>query len=123
MVDSLNSCVELHHLIAEHIVLHGSENQNDLSLELKYDVVKTSERESYLSIRKLAEIFQCGKTRISTILKGKDKIVRMYENNASAELRHTRKRVCESKYSDVNEALYPWYLLLSRRIFILMKDT
>ena len=46
MVDSLNSCVELHHLIAEHIVSHGSENQNDLSLELKYDVVKTSERES-----------------------------------------------------------------------------
>ena len=66
----------------------------------------------------MAEIFQCGKTQISTILKGKDKIVRMYENNASAELRHTRKRVCESKYSDVNEALYPWYLLaISKNIY------
>ena len=51
-------------------------------------------------------------------MKDKDKIVRLYENNTSAEVRHTRKRVRESKYADVNEALYQWYLLaISKNIY------
>ena len=87
------------------------EKRNDLTLELKYEVVRTAERETKISIRKLADMFQCGKTQISTILKDKDRIIELYEKNASGQMCHTRKRVRESKFSDVNKALYQWYLL------------
>jgi len=46
---------------------------NDLSLKLKYEVIKTVEREHKIGIRKLAELFSCGKTQISIILKDKEK--------------------------------------------------
>ena len=43
---------------------------NDLTLALKYEVVKTAEREK-LGVRKLSEMFGCGKTQISVILRNK----------------------------------------------------
>ena len=84
--------------------------RNDLSLKLKYEVIKTVENEPKIGIRKLAGLFSCGKTQISTILNNKEKIVEMYEvHNASAQKCH--KRTCESKYSDLNEALHAWFCL------------
>ena len=82
--------------------------RNDLSLKLKYEVVKTVERErgKKFVLRKLAMMFGCGKTQISTILKNKEKIKELYEGNASDDLYQTRKRVRQSKFSDVNQALY-----------------
>ena len=49
---------------------------NDLTLELKYEVLRTAERETKIIIRKLADMFQCGKTQKSTILKDKDSCMR-----------------------------------------------
>ena len=74
--------------------------RNDLSLKLKYEVVKTVEREKgkKFGLRKLAVMFGCGKTQISTILKNKE----LYEGNASDDLYQTCKRVRQSKFSDVN---------------------
>ena len=81
-------------------------------------MVRTAERETRISIRKLADMFQCGKIQISTIFKDKDRIIELYEKNASEQMCHTRKRVRESKFSDVNEALYQWYLLaVSKNIY------
>ena len=94
--------------------------RNDLSLKLKYEVVKTVEREKgkKFGLRKLAVMFGCGKTQISTILKNKEKIKELYEGNASDDLYQTRKRVRQSKFSDVNEALYEWFCLaMTKNVF------
>ena len=89
---------------------------NDLSLKLKYEVLKTVEKEPKIGVHKLAGLFSCGKTQISSILKNKEKIVEMYEaHNASVQKYHKRNR--ESKYSDLNEAFHAWFCL---RMFILM---
>lgn len=51
--------------------------RNDLPLKMKYEVIKTAEREPKLSvrIRKLARVFQCDKTQISMILKNKEMVI------------------------------------------------
>ena len=93
--------------------------RNDLSLKLKYEVIKTVEKEPKIGIRKLAGLFSCGKTQILTILNNKEKIVEMYEaHNALAQKCHKRNR--ESKYSDLNEALHAWFCLAVSKMFIQM---
>ena len=34
----------------------------------------------------------------------------MFESNASSSLHHIGKRTCSSEYSEINDALYKWYL-------------
>lgn len=59
--------------------------RNDLSLKLKYEVIKAVEKEPKIGIHKLAGLFSCGKTQISTILNNRERIMEMYEaQNASA---------------------------------------
>ena len=91
--------------------------RNDLSLKLKYEVIKTVEMEPKMGVRKLAGLFSCGKTQISMILKNKEKIVEMHEaHNASARKCHKRNR--DSKYSDLNEALHDWFCLaVSKNVY------
>ena len=60
--------------------------RNDLSLKKKYEVIRTAEKEPKLGVRKLAERFQCGKTQVSTILKNKEAVRKLYESNASDSL-------------------------------------
>ena len=52
----------------------GKGKRNNLTLALKYEVVKTAEREKKLGMRKLSEMFNCGKTQISVILKNRERI-------------------------------------------------
>ena len=47
---------------------------NDLSLKMNYEVIKTSEGEPKIGVRKLAELFQCDKNQVSTILKNKKEL-------------------------------------------------
>jgi hypothetical protein len=89
--------------------------RNDLSLKMKYEVIKTSEREPKLGIRTLAEHFQCGKTQISTILKNKKEVRELYESNASSGLCQARKRNRMSEYADLNDALFQWYQMCVQR--------
>ena len=84
--------------------------RSDLTLAQKYEVVKTAERERKIGVRKLGQIFGCGKTQISTMLRNKERIKELYETNASGDRCHTSQRIRESKFSEVNEALYQWYL-------------
>ena len=49
--------------------------RNDLPLKMKYEVIKTTEREPKLNVRKLAGVFQCDKTQISMILKNKEMVI------------------------------------------------
>ena len=85
--------------------------RNDLTLALKYEVLKTAEREKKLGVRKLSELFGCGKTQISVILQNRERIKELYEANVSGQRCQTGKRFRESKFSELNDTLYSWYLL------------
>jgi len=56
-------------------------------------------------------VFSCGKTQIQRILKQKDDIQALYENNPS----ESRKRKRLSQFDDIDEAVYQWYKLARQR--------
>ena len=89
--------------------------RNDLPLNLKYEAITMSEREPSMSVRKLAEVFKCSKTQISTLLKNKKAIKDLYESNASTDIRQARKRNRSSEYADINDALFQWYEMCTKR--------
>ena len=93
--------------------------RKDLMLDMKYEVIKTAEREKKLCA-KLAQMFCCKKTQISTVLKNKENIKVLYEAIASGERCHTSKIIRESKFSEMNKALYQWYLLAMSKNISLM---
>ena len=71
-----------------------------------------------MGVRKLANLFDCGKTQISMILRYRERIVELYEANAADEMYQMRKRIRGSTFSDVNEALYDWFCLaVSKNVF------
>ena len=89
--------------------------KHTLSLKEKYDVIDASNKNPGMESRALAAMFSCGKTQITSILNNKESIVELYESNMSSTSTLTRKRCRESDYSQVNEALYSWYLLATSR--------
>jgi hypothetical protein len=76
--------------------------ENDVRGDLN---VGESERK-ILRVRILAELFQCGKTQVSTILKDKKAVKKVYESNASSGLCQARKRNQTSEYADLNDAMF-----------------
>ena len=54
--------------------------------------------------RKIAEVFECSRTQIQTILKNQESTTRDYKTNAPA----TRKRLRSPQYEDVDSTLYDW---------------
>ena len=72
-------------------------------------MIEASEKEPQPTVRQLAEKFGCGKTQISTILKNKVEILELHESNSSGEVCHTRKRMRNSKFGEMNDLLYQWY--------------
>ena len=89
--------------------------RHTLSLKEKYDVIDTSNKNPGMGSRALAAMFFCGKSQIQAILNNKESIVELYESNMSSTSMSTRKRCRESDYSQINEALYSWYLLATSR--------
>lgn len=89
--------------------------RHTLSLKEKYNVIDASNKNPGMGSRALAAKFSCGKTQIQAILNNKESIVELYESNMSSTSMLTRKRCRESDYSQVNEALYNWYLLATSR--------
>ena len=77
--------------MAEKSGSNSAKRRNDLSLKMKYEVIKSYEREPTIGSRKLAETFKCGRTQIQTIVKNKETIKAMYESNASDKLSHIAK--------------------------------
>ena len=80
-------------------------------LQEKVEVICKAEANPKLSLRELGDLYSCGKTQIAGILKAKAEILALYEENRSDRLQLTRKRAHKSKFADVNESLYEWYLL------------
>ena len=67
--------------------------RNDLTLALKHEIINAAEQDKKLGVRKLAEMFGCGRTQISVILQ----IEELYAANASGQRCQTGKRFRESK--------------------------
>ena len=84
----------------------STKERNDLTLQKKYELVKKAKSDPSLGIRKLAEIFDCGKTQVSTIIQNKDTIIELYESNASSKRHRSLKRARPSQFSKVNDLLY-----------------
>ena len=57
----------------------SSRKRVHLSLEAKVKVIKKGD--SKATVRSLAEMFGCGKTQVSDILKNKEEILCAYESN------------------------------------------
>ena len=93
----------------------GRKKCNDLNLKTKYEVIEASEREPNIGTKKLATSIKCGKTQIQTIVKNKENIKELYMSNASSSLVQCTTRSRTSEYVDVNEALYCWYQLVTRK--------
>ena len=93
--------------------------RNYLNLKKKVEVIKTAEKNQGMSIRELAEQFDCGRTQIAKMFKDKEFILSLYESNASSIRVLTSKTYGrQSEYADVNKSLYDWYILAcSKNIF------
>ena len=89
----------------------SSKRRCHLSLQKKFEVIQKSESSPGMSVIALSELFGCGKTQISAILKNTDSIIALYESNASSSLMHTEIKSRVSEYSEINDALHMWYLL------------
>ena len=85
--------------------------RNELSLKSKVEVIEYAKRNPSQSSRKIAEVFNCGRTQIQGIFKKRDTILSEYEANVPA----SRKRHRGTEFSDVNEAMYRWYSLARQR--------
>ena len=52
--------------------------RNYLNLKKKVEVIKTAEKNQGMSIRELAEQFDCGRTQITKMFKDKESILSLY---------------------------------------------
>ena len=60
------------------------QGRNPLTLKKQVEVIKAAESDPKLSVRKLAESYDCGKTQISSILKEKQSILELCEANVAS---------------------------------------
>ena len=72
-------------------------------------MIKSAEKNLGITIRELAEWFDCGKTQIAKILKNKASLLSSYESKAPNTSVKTVTRT--SDFSDINKALYEWFCL------------
>ena len=86
--------------------------RNTLSLADKMKVIEYTKLNPSAGTRKIAEVFECGRTQTQTILKNQYSITHDYELNAPA----TRKRSCGPQYENVDSAVYDWYALARQRL-------
>ncbi|GBO06816.1 Tigger transposable element-derived protein 4 [Araneus ventricosus] len=74
-----------------------------LNLEQRIEVLH--QYENGKSARKLAELFNCGRTQINKVIKEKDLILKEYEDFKFCGV----KRMRHEKYVDINEAVLEWF--------------
>lgn len=75
-----------------------------LTLKEKVEVIRKSNEDN--SSRKLAQMFNCGKTQIVKILKRKATILESWNSNEGTQF---QKRLNVEKYSEINGLLWEWH--------------
>ena len=63
------------------------------------------EREKKLGVHKCSQMFECGETQISVILRNKESTKDLYEANASGQQCQIGKRFRDSKFSQLNDII------------------
>ena len=86
--------------------------QNALCLADKMKVIEYAKQNPSAGTRKIADVFECGRTQIQTILKNQESITHIYKMNAPA----TRKRLRGPQYKDIDTSVYDWYTLARQRL-------
>ena len=86
--------------------------RNNLSLADKMEVIEYAKKNPSAGTRKIAEVFECGRTQIQMILKNQESITHNNETNAPA----ARKCLHGLQYKDVGSTLYDWYCLARQRL-------
>lgn len=81
-----------------------SRKRHTLTLEERVQIIKMVE-ENNMSTRKLAELFECGRTQVNDILKKKEQILKDWNENLHSSV----KRRKSGKYDNVNIALLEWF--------------
>ena len=85
----------------------ASKKRKCLSLRERMEVVRYSKDNPGSGYRKIAEHYEIGRTQAQKFLQNKDAIIASYESSASPV---QQKRIRVGKYTNVNEALWDWYL-------------
>lgn len=86
--------------------------RNTLCLADKMKVIEYAKQNQSAGTRKIANVFNCGRSQIQTILKNQESITRDYETNAPA----ARKRLRGPQYEDIDSTVYDWYCLARQRL-------
>ena len=79
-----------------------------LSLEQKVGVIRYAENNPGVGARAVAEANGIGKTQACDILRNKESILAEYDSNPSPS---KLKRCRVSKFTEVNDVLYEWYII------------
>ena len=96
----------------------SSKKRTYLTLKQKVKVIKYAEKNPSVKLRSLAQMFDCGRTQVSTILKDKDSLIEIYESNAPGSRVHMCKNFRVSEYDDINKALYEWFrVMVSKNVY------
>lgn len=92
--------------------LSTRKRRKELTLKQKVEVIHYVKANPGVGARKVADVFECGKTQIQSILLRQASILSEYEGSGS---RSDRKRSRSTEYAEVNDAMYMWYCLARKR--------
>ena len=77
-------------------------------------MIDYAEKNPGVRSRKIAEVFQCGRTQVQTIVKSKEAIITSFQKNALT----SKKRSRTARYDevDLDAAVFEWYRLARERL-------
>ena len=75
-------------------------------LSRKVDLIRFSEENTSVGLRKQGEKFGCSKSQVQRILKNKAEIIQKWESNDSSG---AKKKDRHQKFEDINDFLWEWY--------------
>ena len=85
-----------------------TEKRKCLSLQQRVELINYAKDHPKEGYRKIADKFGIGRTQAHKILQERKEILALYESHLHS---NNQKRVRCGKYSDVNEALWDWYVI------------
>ena len=86
----------------------SSQKRKFLTLEDKIKLIAFKNENSGVGIREIGEKFGVGKTQVSSILNEKEKLMKLWETNTSANIKRKKR---PAMYEEINHAVFDWFCL------------